>query len=442
MSRNRNPNQSLLDEEPYFSVVKKLIEDGETNSTIVEALFAGSGECPKIRSSSDSIRRFRKRHHINVESRASKSGVRIDGDDAEVTSAVNPYPHMDDPDKMLEERGLDPQQWLLDGATINEWDGPSQDGVVTYHQAKLRLKRKHPEFQIFAARTDGWKAPPKITRSIKEPELVVVVGDQQVPFHDEKLHYLFCCWLDVHKPHRGVSLGDKVDFPEISKYRLDPENTATVQECIDKGYSVFRDYVDASDQTRWSVLPGNHDERIRNIVLDRVPSIYEIGRAATEETPKDPVLTLPHLLRLDELDIEYVDPKGAYDLAQINLTKKLAVRHGWIARAGSGASALATLDHLGYSVIVGHTHRMSIVYKTKHEIDGTIQTLTAAEAGCMCRVDQTTGTDGRRWPNFAPSPDWQQGFSTVTIHPNGFFRIDNAIYVNEAILWRDQCYTI
>jgi hypothetical protein len=238
-------------------------------------------------------------------------------------------------------------------------------------------------------------------------------------------------------------LGDTIDLPDISRHRLDPENTAIVNECIQSGYDVIRDYVTSSADTEWQMLEGNHDERLRNILLDKpsVRPLYGVKQADTAEEDGVPVLAVPHLLRLDELGVKHVSPQGAYDLGQINLGNKLAVRHGWIARQGSGVSALATLEHLGYSVIVGHTHRQSIIYKTTHDIDGAITTLTAAEAGCMCRVNQQPNSDGRKWPNFTPLPDWQQGFSTVTLHPNGFFRIENATFVNGSLLWRDQCYT-
>jgi hypothetical protein len=172
--------------------------------------------------------------------------------------------------------------------------------------------------------------------------------------------------------------------------------------------------------------------------------LYGAKQADSPEEKGAVALGLPFLLRLDELDIEYVEPEGSYDLAQINLSHKLAVRHGWIARQGSGVSALATLEHLGYSVIVGHTHRQSIVYKTTHDIDGAITTLTAAEAGCMCRVNQTP-VKGRKWPNFTSLPDWTQGFTTVRLHNDGTFRIDNATYVTNKgkgiLLWNDQQYS-
>ncbi len=441
-----HPNQSpsLLDVEPLFSIVNELIEEGETNRGVSKCLRSQGYEASEA-----AIRRFRKRHRLGPSlSRAKltnkgsrRPGLQRDGDNVVVTSPATPHNPMDDPDAMLVERGLNPEEWLIEGATINEWDGPSEEGLRTYHQAKLHLKRKHPELQILPARSDGWKAPPIKPHLLqkKGSRLIVVTGDDQCPFHDENLHYLFLGWLEENCPEEGVALGDKVDFPDISRHRLDPENTAKVNECIQSAYDVWRARRVASPDTRWQFMPGNHDERIRNILLDKpsVQPLYGVKRADTPEEEGPPVLTLPHLLRLDELNIEYVDPQGPYDLAQINLSDKLAVRHGWIARQGSGATALATLEHLGYSVIVGHTHRQSLIYKTTHDIGGEIKTLTAAEAGCMCRVDQQP-RGGRKWPNFTPLPDWQQGFSTVQMFNDGQFRIDHATYVNKTLLWRDQ----
>lgn len=435
----RTQSPSSLDKEPYFSLAKELIEAGDTNGEVAHRIT----EDLDLPTSEGSIRRFRKRHHIGLPCSANskKGGVRYhDGDKADVTSSAKPTLIMDDPDAMLAERGLNPKDWIIEGATVNEWDGPSQEGMVTYHQAKLHLKRK-ADTQVLPARSDGWIAPPRKKGSDTKTKLIVVTGDQQAPFHDENLHHLFCGWLEENQPDEGVALGDKVDFPDISRHRLDPENTARVNECIQSGYDLFRGYRSASLDTRWLFMPGNHDERLRNILLDKpsVQPLYGIKQADAPEEAGPPVLTLPHLLRLDELGIEYVDPEGPYDLAQINLSTKLAVRHGWLARQGSGVSALATLEHLGYSIIVGHTHRQSIVYKTTHDIEHGTTTLTAAEAGCMCRVEQQP-LKGRKWPNFTPLPDWQQGFTTVTIHPDGFFRIENATYVNGTLLWRDQRY--
>jgi hypothetical protein len=343
--------------------------------------------------------------------------------------------------QLLEQEELDPAEWLVQGVVKNHWEGPSQDGTVTYHQQKVHaVKKRPPEDQIVAARTKGVKYKPRIAKPYKnKTRLIVVCGDQQAPFHDPQLHKLFCGWLAQNKPQMGIALGDKVDFPDISQHRLDPENTAIVNECIQAGYDLFRDYRAASLNTDWQLMPGNHDLRIRNILLDKpsIQPLYGVKSADTENGPGQTALGLEHLLRLDELGITYVDPHGPYELAQVNISEHLAVRHGWIVRKGSGQSALATLDHLGHSIITGHTHRQSLVHHTRHEIDGQTRTLVAAEAGCMCRVDQSV-QDGRRWPNFVTSPDWQQGFCTVELWPDGGFKLDLATYVNGSLYWRDQ----
>lgn len=440
---------SILDQEPYFSSIETLVEQGQTNAAIVKSIYFQTG----YSTSEAAIRRFRKRHGLMVPGQTG-AFTRVNDDVAEAaTEPTIIKPILDDPDTMLRERGLDPEEWVITHVSPNMYEGPNSAKAVeaggpakiTYYQTKFTCQRKRPpELQIFAPRTDGWIAPSRPKRLPPERALVVVVGDQQAPFHDRNLHHLFCEWLRQNTPDFGVSLGDGVDFPDISRHQLDPDNTATVNECLQSGYDLFRGYVNSSPYTEWTKLIGNHDERIRNILLDKpaVRPLHDIKRPDTPESEGEKLLGLSHAMRLDELGIEVIDPHGKYDLAQHNLTDKLAVRHGWLARKGSGASSLATLEHLGYSIIVGHTHRQSVVHVTKHEIDGRIRTVTGVESGCMCRVEQIPDSiDGRIWPNYTPAPDWQQGFCTVEIYSDGFFNVDLAKYVNGTLMWRDQRYS-
>jgi hypothetical protein len=108
----------------------------------------------------------------------------------------------------------------------------------------------------------------------------------------------------------------------------------------------------------------------------------------------------------------------------------MAARHGWIAKKGSGTSALATLNHLGHSVMVGHTHRQSLVYHTVTDIDGQTSTLVAAETGTMAIVEGGLG--------FTVSPDWQRGFCTVATWPDGQFHIEHATWAGEHLRWRNE----
>lgn len=227
-------------------------------------------------------------------------------------------------------------------------------------------------------------------------------------------------------------MGDLLDFPDVSRHAANPEWDSTVMECINSGYSILKDYVQASPNTRWKKLMGNHDERIRNKLLALIPNLHELRRADKATTKEAPVWCVSHLLRLKELDIDFIAPNGGYTHAQANVSKHLAARHGWVAKKGSGASALATIDALGYSVVVGHTHRQSLVHKTTHDLDGTIRTLAAAETGCMCNIKDGLG--------YTVAPDWQNGFATGAVWKDGTFKLDLATYANKVLYWRNEKY--
>lgn len=438
-------SQSPLDQEPCKTFITSLITNGETNASIVRQLFS----VQRIESSEDSIRRFRKRHGLNPAA-FDPAFTDIKGDTAEAVTA--PSPVLDDPDTMLRQRGLDPEEWEITGLRANEYQGPASaehaertgENKVTYFQTRFTVVRKKP-IQPFPVRADGWVRPQvNIKVDNGKPKTWVVVGDQQAPFHDKKLHEAFLYMLKDTKPFGIVNNGDLIDLPDESRHPDEPKNTAGIEECFQGGYDILRDEIDAAPQAEIVFLPGNHDTRVYDLLLkDRKTAPIATFRrpVGPDEEPQPALVSLPHTLRLDELGVQFVDPHGPYEHGQFKLSKYLAVRHGWVVRKGSGASALGTLESLGYSVIINHTHRQSVVHKTTNDIDGTLSTLTAVEGGCMCRVDiNPHPEDGRRFPSYATNPDWQQGFVTATVYPDGYFVIDRAIFINGNLLYRDKRY--
>ena len=178
------------------------------------------------------------------------------------------------------------------------------------------------------------------------------------------------------------------------------------------------------------MIDGNHEDRLRNSVLDHLSAVFGVRRAAESDQDEQPVLSTPFLLRLDELGVEWEQPEGGYENAQIRVTSELAARHGWVVKKGSGASALTSIDRLRYSVIIGHTHRQAIVHHTAHSIDGKPKTLLGCEAGTLASIEGGLG--------YATSPDWQRGFATADIYGDtGLFKVDLATYVDGVLLWRD-----
>jgi hypothetical protein len=352
-------------------------------------------------------------------------------DGVEVTSKASV--DVSDPEKIVRERGLNPDDWDFVGLVVNEWDSPTGE---TLQQLKVQLKRKKADELILPARTDGPKYESVTHKPKAGGSLYVFPSDQQEPFSDPKLREKFFLFLEETQPDVVVNLGDTNDFPDISRYKSNPatEVNAKVQMCVQGSYDHIHTQRQILPDAEIVKLIGNHDVRLQDYVIERTPELFGLKRAQVPGIDEMPVLSPEYLLRLDELGVNCIDPAGGqYEHGQYKVSKYLAARHGWVATKGSGSSALKTLEHLGYSVIIAHTHRQSLVHKTVHDIDGNKKVLAAAESGCLCQVE----IDGL---GYTPAPDWQQGFSTATVYPDGKFKIDLATYVSGDLFWRGNRY--
>jgi hypothetical protein len=422
--------------DPFASAIQVWLNEGKTNGEIVSLLKKEFD----IESSETSVRRAIERHQLirpekTEQARPEPAGVRIENDTAVITTDLTEE-QLGDAEGMITARGLDPEDWILERVIINEWEGfyKNDSNVaekVPLRQFKLFLKKKLSyEFVSPAVHIPEVIRKPHGTTSAVHSKLVVIVGDEQEPYGDPTLKGLFLNWLDENQPDQGVHLGDLMDLPTISRHKDNPEWAASVQECVNAGYATLRSYIDASPSTQWKLMVGNHDERIRNELLLRAERMYGIRPADVDGQEQEEALSLKRLLHLDALGIDFVDPKGAYAHASVKLTDKLQVRHGWL--TGNNA-AQSSLGRLGHSIIVGHTHHQRVHYKTIYDIDGNRQILQGVEAGTMCNPHKGIG--------YAVDPDWQQGFATATIWPDGSFNIELATYNNGVLNWRDQRYS-
>lgn len=167
---------------------------------------------------------------------------------------------------------------------------------------------------------------------------------------------------------------------------------------------------------------------MRDYQLSRAADLYGVTAAEIEaELPA--ALSLRSLLHLDALGIQWHGSDSDYEHAQIDISNDLAARHGFITGANS---ALKTVDKLGLSVVVGHTHRQVITYATEQRRRETL-TMFCVEAGCMCKIEGGLG--------YVVNGNWQNGWATATVWPDGSFNVDHATYRNGAVTWRDQRYS-
>jgi len=264
---------------------------------------------------------------------------------------------------------------------------------------------------------------------VDAPRLLAVLPDQQIPYHDPVLHDRVLEWLEDQRPDSVVLSGDVIDLPGLSRH--DPkahELEDRVNRALKVTRGVLREYARASGAGDLHVIPGNHEQRFQKFVIKNSQQLFDIDDPHGASAYK--LLSLPYLLDLEMMGYKWAsDPVYMEDwpYGHVTITPYLAVYHGWLARKNSGATALATLDHLGHSVIVGHTHRQAEVFHTYHQIGGELRTLAGVEAGTLALARGGLG--------YAVAPNWQPGFATAWLWPDGMFDVGLAKFVNGALLW-------
>lgn len=338
-------------------------------------------------------------------------------------------PDSDEVAAFMKERGIPRDEWVAVAAKISRYPIGHGDGEYTdANYLSVSCKRKTGMTVLNVA-----PAPPvrKVTplRPRKgEPEVTVLMGCDQAPFHDERAHELVCGLLAMIEPHRAVHLGDLVDFPSVSKYKANPEYRASVADCHVAAYRLLLERTQASPGTAWDLLPGNHDHRLPDYLRGGLPA--EIADLAPVGE-QDPWWHPRRMLHLDALGINYVDPvQGMWERAQVQLAPTLVARHGW--RTGKAVAARDTARELGVSFVCAHTHRQALTPVTVGR-DGVEYLLWAMEVGCLCRVDGLGYVPG--------IADWQQGVGVALTWPDGTFQFEHAQIVDGTIRFRGERLT-
>ena len=125
-----------------------------------------------------------------------------------------------------------------------------------------------------------------------------------------------------------------------------------------------------------------------------------------------PALSIPNLLGLEELDIEYIHE---YPDGEVWINDDIRVIHGNVARAKSGATASAVVDDIQETTIFGHIHRRESAAKTVWR-QGKPHVIEAWSFGCVCRIDGVVPSKNGR-------ENWQQGVGIVKTFYDGRYTI-------------------
>jgi hypothetical protein len=277
----------------------------------------------------------------------------------------------------------------------------NRDGGTVRRRVRY-LRRTNPSLPWYAnaMQADAARVPHDVParEGIDVATDVTVVGsDLHVPFHDPRAVGCFLGYIRDTKPNRLVLNGDIADFYALSKFSKNPKRELELQDELD----ATNDVLDALD----SVMPegsakdfvlGNHCARLVRYLADNSRALHGLR-----------ALTLDELLHLTERGYNVVPMVGRDASLHVG---RVEVGHFNIARKDSGASARALLLDRGCSVIQAHTHKLSAIYKRKR---GTGEQIAAWEMGCLCDLN----------PEYVTSPDWQQGFATITTCSSGRYHV-------------------
>ena len=325
---------------------------------------------------------------------------------------------------------LDANPCAVKSMRVSAWDALAKDtdgAVQVVRQQSLRLESAdfEPRWPVVQQ-----AQPVKITmtkavaprRAGRTHKVAVVLPDPQIgyrlyadtheldPFHDERAIDVALQILADVRPDLVVFLGHYLDLATFGTFEQEVTFAATTQRALDYGHELLARTRALAPRAEIRLVDGNHDRRLEKMITRNAAAALGLKQASTTGWP---VLSVPHLLRLDEMGIEYV---GGYPAGETWINERVKCIHGSIVRSG-GSTARAVAEAERASVIFGHVHRIETHYKTASTHGGGITRL-AHSPGCLCRIDGavpsangSTTLEGRPVRKYEP---WQQGLAVVS----------------------------
>jgi len=241
---------------------------------------------------------------------------------------------------------------------------------------------------------------------------IVVVSDLQSPYHDVAATTALAKFIKAYKPDEVVSVGDEIDFPQISrweqggpgewKYDIGKHRDTTVQ---------LLESLKISHISR-----SNHSDRLYNKIRNKAPGLLGL-----------PELEIEKFLKFDELGITY--HHQPYELAP-----------NWILVHGdegnvqptAGSTAIGLAKRSGASVVCGHTHRMGLTHWTQSWA-GKSKTVWGLEVGHLMNLKHAKYIKAGLFT-------WQQGFGILSVEGNTVIPqlvpIVNKSFIVDGKIWR------
>ena len=379
-------------------------------------------------------------------------------------------------DDLLDEFKIDREIWAVTNFIINSYESFRKDinkdlvfnagemsgyvrdegniRIVPLFQVKAWLVRRSPvvvEPVLAYMHLEGLTRP--IVKIIEHDRLrtALLIADPQIGFAKKDIHHSelrsfhdrealdvalqLATWI---QPDEIIYLGDYLDMTDwTDKFIRRPEFLQMTQPAIIEGSWWLGQFKLEVEDARVVFLEGNHEVRAINSLINNLPAAYGLKPVITHGGKRvdavvissHPALSIPMLLGMDHLNIEYI---GGYPNGYYRLNNALRIEHGSVARAGLSDTVKAVIKDESESVIIGHIHRFESVTKTLYGADGPTYA-TAQSIGGLCKL-------GSNIPGARKRAQWQQGVALIHYDPNGTAFNIQPIYINQGEALYDGQY--
>lgn len=270
-------------------------------------------------------------------------------------------------------------------------------------------------------------------------ERIVCLSDTQFPFEDPTSWALDLSVIRDLRPARIYLLGDIFDGYSISRFDKDPRLGLGLAGELEYSAARLAELRAAAGPDCQIVLvPGNHEVRLTHYIQRQAPQLLGVRRGGVE------VLTLPYLLGLDELGIEWHGAAPG-SLSNDHLggvveivpgPNRLLGTHGHYSKKSSN-SLVPLVEAWDASVIGGHDHKQNEFQLTRGGVLGSpTRILRAISCGYNARRDLGYQPDG--------TSTWQPGFAVIErfaddTWSSDFVRIDTD---RGLAIWRGQRWEV
>lgn len=286
----------------------------------------------------------------------------------------------------------------------------------------------------------------------RDHRLLLVFGDMQIayrhidddylPIHDERAMRAVRLLAADLRPETIVNLGDTVDLPELGKY--DPDSNhfqGTLGMSLQRAHNFYAELRADNPEARIVEVDSNHNSRLGKFVLRYAMPLNGLQQATSDpernEKPRYPVMTYPHLLNLEQVNVEWV---SGYDAAEFEYADDLVFKHGKQIRSNGSTAQMHSAQNHDRNIVVGHGHR----HEQHSRSDRHGNYFTAVQVGSLCKITGEVPGYNSAVDDYGKVVDrqqgWQQSCLIIEDYGNGNYNFLNVFIKNGVAYFNGKQY--